>query len=147
MSRYNDLVIAYIPLSIPLSLKLLFTSLIYTYTILDKECRVKNRGLLLLSILFSHTQLSDTVSIIKECLKLSDYKVYVIVSAYSFDKIAMFLKETSLVDCESIFKIEVGEVDADAIAKIYRIEYPGSWDYFEKLLLTKISRHYLTKLL
>ncbi len=152
MDKYSDLVIAFIPTTIPVSHRLIIQSIVYTYMSLERKTRVRNKGLMLLSILFTRRQLSEVANLVRE-YSMKNKQVYVIVTALSLEAInkvdwTELARDCCLVREASLEEYLSEPTSIEALSRIYGLDENSLSNPMdiEKYLLTKISRHYLSML-
>jgi|GEM_PF-2733702 len=143
MDRYEDSIIALAPMHIIPSIRVLALATLYTYNIYLKQKRkVRNRALLLLSIIFAKRQLFDTINIInkyiskKSKLIIIGYKKYIENLLNDLKNILVYCRNCQDNDWELSARFK----------EVYGIEPFTNQEVNEKIVITKITRHYLSLL-
>ena len=143
MNRYEDSIIALAPMHIIPSIRVLALATLYTYNIYLKQKRkVRNRALLLLSIIFAKRQLFDTINIInkyiskKSKLIIVGYREYMEDLLNNLEDILVCCRNCQDKDWESSTRFK----------EVYGIEPSTNQEINEKIIITKITRHYLSLL-
>lgn len=141
MDKYKDSIIALAPISTIPSIKALALATFYTYIVYFKQKRkIRNRALLLLSVTFAKKQLVDVINIIN---KYIDEVSKLIVVGYSnyIEDLLNNLKNV-LAYCRtcqySDWKVNT------RFKEVYGIEPSSKREINEKIVITKINRHYLS---
>ncbi len=143
MNRYNDSIIALSPMHIVPSIRVLALATLYTYDIYIKQKRkIRNRALLLLSIIFAKRQLIDTISIInkyidkKSKLIIIGYREYIKDLLNDLRDILIYCRNCQDNDWELSIRFR----------EVYGLEPFTNQEVNEKIVITKITRHYLSLL-
>ncbi len=143
MDRYEDSIIALAPMHIIPSIRVLALATLYTYNVYLKQKRkIRNRALLLLSIIFAKRQLFDTINIInkyiskKSELIIIGYKKYMENLLNDLKDILVYCRNCQDNDWELSTRFK----------EVYGIEPFTNHEVNEKIVITKITRHYLSLL-
>ena len=143
MDRYEDSIIALAPMHIIPSIRVLALATLYTYNVYLKQKRkIRNRALLLLSIIFAKRQLFDTINIInkyiskKSKLIIIGYKKYIENLLNDLKNILVYCRNCQDNDWELSARFK----------EVYGIEPFTNQEVNEKIVITKITRHYLSLL-
>jgi len=143
MDRYEDSIIALAPMHIIPSIRVLALATLYTYNVYLKQKRkIRNRALLLLSIIFAKRQLFDTINIInkyiskKSKLIIIGYKKYIENLLNDLKDILVYCRNCQDNDWELSTRFK----------EVYGIEPFTNKEVNEKIVITKITRHYLSLL-
>ena len=143
MDRYEDSIIALAPMHIIPSIRVLALATLYTYNVYLKQKRkIRNRALLLLSIIFAKRQLFDTINIInkyiskKSELIIIGYKKYMENLLNDLKDILVYCRNCQDNDWELSTRFK----------EVYGIEPFTNKEVNEKIVITKITRHYLSLL-
>ena len=143
MDRYEDSIIALAPMHIIPSIRVLALATLYTYNIYLKQKRkVRNRALLLLSIIFAKRQLFDTINIINKYISKKSKLIIIGYKKY-MENLLNDLKDI-LVYCRNCQDND-WELSA-RFKEVYGIEPFTNQEVNEKIVITKITRHYLSLL-
>ncbi|RLG82372.1 MAG: hypothetical protein DRO40_07775 [Thermoprotei archaeon] len=141
MSRYEGSIIALAPMYTIPSIRVLALATLYTYNVLHKrKKKIHNRALLLLSIIFAKRQLIDTINIINKYINKKS-KLIITCHRECIEDLLNDLKDI-LVYCR---KCQEKDWRLSARFKeVYDIEPSIDLEVNEKIIITKITRHYLS---
>jgi len=143
MDRYEDSIIALAPMRIIPSIRVLALATLYTYNVYLKQKRkIRNRALLLLSIIFAKRQLIDTINIINKYISKKSKLIIVGYREYMEDLLNN-LKDI-LVRCRNCQ--DKDWESSTRFKEVYGIEPSTNQEINEKIIITKITRHYLSLL-
>ncbi len=136
----KDGFISAIPKDTIVSVRAIAQSILYTLKYMKYREKIRNPGLLLLSILYCRKQLKEVIDLVNRFIE--NTLLLVIVASQNLDL-------TSVLSRLPYCRRFSGELDINhsALKYIYNID-PSSMDYstLEKTLLTMITRGYLEKL-